>query len=145
MARLFLTIRKLRTNNFNMRTKTGSGSPWEDMVGYSRVVRVGNIIEVAGTTAMDGDKLVGKGDMYRQTAFILKKIEQSLLEVGVTLTDVVRTRMFITDITRWQEAGKAHGEFFKDIKPVSTMVEVSRLINSELLIEIEATAIIDIG
>lgn len=128
-----------------MRTKTGSGSPWEDIVGYSRVVRVGNIIEVAGTTAMDGDKLVGKGDMFKQTAFILKKIEQSLLEVGVTLSDVVRTRMFITDISRWQEAGKAHGEFFKEIKPVSTMVEVSRLINSEMLIEIEATAIIDIG
>lgn len=128
-----------------MRTKTGSGSPWEDIVGYSRVVRVGNIIEVAGTTAMDGDKLVGKGDMFKQTAFILKKIEQSLLEVGVTLSDVVRTRMYITDISRWQEAGKAHGEFFKEIKPVSTMVEVSRLINSEMLIEIEATAIIDIG
>lgn len=128
-----------------MRTKIGSGSPWEDIVGYSRVVRVGNVVEVAGTTAMDGDKLVGEGDMYKQTAFILKKIEHSLLEVGVTLGDVVRTRMFITDISKWQEAGKAHGEFFNEIKPVSTMVEVSRLVNSELLIEIEATAIIDIG
>jgi len=126
-----------------MRKKIGSGSPWEDIVGYSRVVRVGNIIEVAGTTAMDGDKLVGKGDMYAQTAFILKKIERALLEAEATLNDVVRTRMYVVDITKWEEAGKAHGEFFKKIKPVSTMVEVSRLINSDLLIEIEATAILE--
>lgn len=123
----------------------GSGSPWEDMVGYSRVVRVGNIIEVAGTTAMDGDTLIGKGDMYAQTAFILKKIEKALLGMGITMNDVVRTRMFITDINKWKDAGRAHGEVFKDIKPVSTMVEVSKLINNDLLIEIEATAIIDIG
>ena len=128
-----------------MRNNIGTDSPWEDIVGYSRVVRVGNIIEVAGTTAIDGDKLVGKGDMYEQTAFILKKIEKSLLRIGIPLSDVVRTRMFVTDISRWQEAGKAHGEFFKEIKPVTTMVEVSKLINSEFLIEIEATAIIDIG
>lgn len=126
-----------------MRKKIGSGSPWEDIVGYSRAVRVGNIIEVAGTTAMDGDKLVGKGDMYAQTAFILKKIERALLEAEATLNDVVRTRMYVVDITKWEEAGKAHGEFFKKIKPVSTMVEVSRLINSDLLIEIEATAILE--
>jgi enamine deaminase RidA (YjgF/YER057c/UK114 family) len=128
-----------------MRQNTGSGSPWEEIVGYSRIVRVGNIIEVAGTTAMDGDVLIGKGDMYAQTVFILKKIETSLLKLGVTLSDVVRTRIFVTDISRWQEAGRAHGEFFKKIKPVSTMVEVSKLINNDLLIEIEATAIIDIG
>lgn len=128
-----------------MRNNVGTDSPWEDIVGYSRVVRVGNIIEVAGTTAIDGDKLVGKGDIYEQTAFILKKIEKSLLRMGIPLSDVVRTRMFVTDISRWQEAGKAHGEFFKEIKPVTTMVEVSKLINSEFLIEIEATAIIDIG
>ena len=128
-----------------MRNNIGTDSPWEDIVGYSRVVRVGNIIEVAGTTAIDGDKLVGKGDMYEQTAFILKKIEKSLLRIGIPLSDVVRTRMFVTDISRWQEAGKAHGEFFREIKPVTTMVEVSKLINSEFLIEIEATAIIDIG
>ena len=126
-----------------MRKKIGSGSPWEDIVGYSRVVRVRNIIEVGGTTAMDGDKLVGKGDMYAQTAFILKKIERALLEAEATLNDVVRTRMYVVDITKWEEAGKAHGEFFKKIKPVSTMVEVSRLINSDLLIEIEATAILE--
>ncbi len=128
-----------------MRQRKGSGSPWEDIVGYSRVVRVGNIIEVAGTTAMDGETVVGKGDIYAQAVFIFKKIEKALLEMGITLDDVVRTRMFITDISKWKEVGKAHGEFFKDIKPVSTMVEVSRLISNDLLIEIEATAIIDIG
>ena len=127
-----------------MRNNTGSGSPWEDKVGYSRVVRVGNIVEVAGTTAIDGEQIVGKGDMYAQARFIFKKIEKSLLQIGVPLTDIVRTRMFVTDISRWQEAGKAHSEFFKEIKPVTTMVEVSKLINGEFLIEIEATAIIDI-
>lgn len=126
-----------------MRKKISSGSPWENIVGYSRAVRVGNIIEVAGTTAMDGDILVGKGDVYEQTVFIFKKIEKALVEAGATLADVVRTRMFITDISKWEAAGKAHGEFFKDIKPVSTMVEVSSLINSDLLIEIEVTAILE--
>ena len=128
-----------------MRKKISSGSPWEDIVGYSRAVRVGNIIEVAGTTAVDGDILVGKGDVYEQTVFIFKKIEKALVEAGATLADVVRTRMFITDISEWEAAGKAHGEFFKDIKPVSTMVEVSNLINSDLLIEIEVTAILENG
>lgn len=127
-----------------MKKQIGSGSPWENIVGYSRLIRVDNIIEVAGTTAMDGDTLIGKGDMYAQTFFVLKKIEKALLEVGVTLTDVVRTRIFITDISKWQEVGRAHGEFFKNIKPVSTMVEVSRLINDDLLVEIEATAILEI-
>jgi enamine deaminase RidA (YjgF/YER057c/UK114 family) len=126
-----------------MRKKISSGSPWENIVGYSRAVRVGNIIEVAGTTAMDGDILIGKGDLYVQTVFIFKKIEKALVEAGATLADVVRTRMFITDISKWEAAGKAHGEFFKDIKPVSTMVEVSNLINSDLLIEIEVTAILE--
>ena len=125
-----------------MRKKISSGSPWEDIVGYSRAVRVGNIVEVAGTTAMDGDPLVGKDDLYAQTVFIIKKIEKALHEAGAGLTDVVRTRMFVTDIARWEEAGKAHGEFFKNIKPVATMVEVSKLINDDLLIEIEATAIV---
>ena len=126
-----------------MRQKISSGSPWEDIVGYSRAVRVGNIIEVAGTTAMDGDTLIGKDDIYAQTVFIFKKIEKALTEAGATLNDVVRTRMFVTDISQWELAGKAHGEFFKNIKPVATMVEVSRLINDDLLIEIEATAIIE--
>ena len=124
-----------------MRKNIGSGSPWEDVVGYSRAVRIGNIIEVAGTTAMDGDVLIGQGDIYAQTVFIFKKIEKALMELGAGLTDVVRTRMFITDISTWEEAGKAHGEFFKNIKPVATMVEVSNLIDADLLIEIEVTAI----
>lgn len=125
-----------------MRKNISSGSPWEDVVGYSRAVRIGNIIEVAGTTAMDGDVLVGKGDVYAQTHYIFKKIENALAEAGASMGDVVRTRMYITDITRWEEAGKAHGEFFKDIKPVATMVEVSNLIDSDLLIEIEVSAIV---
>jgi enamine deaminase RidA (YjgF/YER057c/UK114 family) len=128
-----------------MRKNISSGSPWEDIVGYSRAVRLGNIIEVAGTTAMDGDILIGKGDMYAQTVFIFKKIEKALLEAGATFADVVRTRMFITDISKWEEAGRAHGEFFKNIKPVSTMVEVAKLINEDLLIEIEVTAILENG
>jgi enamine deaminase RidA (YjgF/YER057c/UK114 family) len=125
-----------------MRKKISSGSPWEEIVGYSRAVRVGNIIEVAGTTAMDGDVLIGKGDIYKQTVFVIKKMEAALVEAGASLQDVVRTRMFVTDISQWEAVGKAHGEFFKNIKPVATMVEVSRLINDDLLIEIEMTAII---
>ncbi len=119
-----------------------SGSPWEDVVGYSRAVRVGNIVEVAGTTAVDGDALVGKGDVYLQTQFILQKIGKALVQAGSSLEDVVRTRMFITDISLWEQAGKAHGEVFGSIKPASTMVEVSALIDPQLLIEIEVTAII---
>ena len=128
-----------------MRKNINSGSPWEEIVGYSRAVRIGNIIEVAGTTAMDGDELIGKGDVYAQTIFIFKKIEKALQEAGAELYDVVRTRMYIVDITQWEKAGKAHGEFFKKIKPVSTMIEVSGLINKDLLIEIEVTAILDIN
>ena len=128
-----------------MRKNINSGSPWEEIVGYSRAVRVGNIIEVAGTTAMDGDELIGKGDVYAQAIFIFKKIEKALQEAGAELYDVVRTRMYIVDITQWEKAGKAHGEFFKKIKPVSTMIEVSGLINRDLLIEIEVTAILDIN
>ncbi len=125
-----------------MRQQTGSGSPWEDIVGYSRAVRVDNIIEVAGTTAMDGDILVGEGDVYVQTKFIFQKIEKALQQLGSSLNDVVRTRMFVTNITDWEKVGKAHGEFFATIKPVATMVEVQRLITDALLIEIEVTAII---
>lgn len=126
-----------------MKQLISSGSPWEDMVGYSRAVKIGNTVEVAGTTAMDGNVLIGRGDMYAQTAFVFKKIERALKEAGASLQDVVRTRMFVTDISQWEQAGKAHGEFFKTIKPVATMVEVSRLINDDLLIEIEVTAIIE--
>ena len=126
-----------------MKKKISSGSPWEDIVGYSRAVRTGNIIEVAGTTAVDGETVIGKNDVYTQTIFIFKKIAKALAEAGATLNDVVRTRMFVTDITQWELVGKAHGEFFKEIRPVATMVEVSRLINDDLLIEIEVTAIIE--
>ena len=119
-----------------------SGSPWEDVVGYSRAVRVGNVVEVAGTTAVDGDVLVGEGDVYLQTQFILQKIGKALEQAGSSLEHVVRTRMFITDISLWEDAGRAHGEVFGNIKPASTMVEVSALIQEHLLIEIEVTAII---
>lgn len=125
-----------------MRQQIGSGSPWEDIVGYSRAIKVGNIIEIAGTTAMDGELLVGKDDVYEQTKFILKKIEKALQQLGSSLNDVVRTRMFVTNMDDWELIGKAHGEFFTTIKPVATMVEVKRLINEALLIEIEVTAII---
>jgi enamine deaminase RidA (YjgF/YER057c/UK114 family) len=136
---------KLRAKPFFMRKNISSGSPWEDVVGYSRAVRIGNIIEVAGTTAMNGGVLIGKSDVYAQTVFIFKKIEKALNEAGANMTDVVRTRMFITDISKWEEAGRAHGEFFKEIKPVATMVEVSNLIDNDLLIEIEVTAILQNG
>lgn len=135
------TRRNLWSNLFKMKQLISSGSPWEEVVGYSRAVKVGSIIEVAGTTAMDGDELVGRGDIYAQTVFIFKKIENALQQAGANMQDVVRTRMFVTDISQWEQVGKAHGEFFKTIKPVATMVEVSRLINDDLLIEIEVTAI----
>lgn len=126
-----------------MKKRISSGSPWEDIVGYSRAIRTGNIIEVAGTTAMDGDVLIGKGDIYTQAVYVFKKIEAALNEAGASMNDVVRTRMFVTDISQWEAVGKAHGEFFKTVKPVATMVEVSRLINDDLLVEIEVTAIIE--
>ncbi len=125
-----------------MRTQTGSGSPWEDIVGYSRAVRVGNIIEVAGTTAMDGDLLVGEGDALLQARYIFQKIEKALQQLGGSMTDVVRTRIFVVNINDWEKIGQVHGEFFAAIKPVATMVEVSRLINEALLVEIEVTAIL---
>lgn len=126
----------------NKRQLISSGSPWEDVVGYSRAVRVGNVVEVAGTTAVDGDQVIGEGNVYEQTRFIFQKINKALQEAGSSLEHVVRTRMYITDISKWEEAGKAHGEVFKLIKPASTMVEVTALIDARLLIEIEATAIV---
>ena len=125
-----------------MRKQVGSGSPWEDIVGYSRAVRVGNTIEVSGTTAMDGDQLVGKDDVYAQTKHIFEKVEKALQQLGGSLNDVVRTRMFVTNIDEWELVGKAHGEIFSVIKPVTSMVEVKRLINADMLIEIEVTAMI---
>lgn len=119
-----------------------SGTPWEKIVGYSRAIRVGDVIEVAGTTAMDGEEIVGKDDVYLQTKFIFSKIEKALKEAGGSLNDVIRTRFFLTDISKWEEAGKAHGELFSEIRPVSTMVEVSSLIHRDLLVEVEVTAIL---
>ena len=123
------------------RQLVSSGAQWEEVVGYSRAVRVGNIIEVSGTTAVDGTTVVGKGNVYEQAVFILEKIEKVLQEAGSSLEDVVRTRMFVTDISKWQEVGKAHALFFKEIKPATSMIEVSSLIDKELLIEIEVTAV----
>lgn len=125
------------------RTNYSSGAKWEDIVGYSRAVKVGNVVEVTGTVAVDEhNNLIGEGDAYLQTKFIIQKIEAVLMKAGASLHDVVRTRMFVTDISRWEEYGRAHGEAFGNIKPCTTMVEVSRLIAPEYLIEIEATAII---
>jgi enamine deaminase RidA (YjgF/YER057c/UK114 family) len=125
------------------RLNISSGAKWEDIVGYSRAVRIGNVIETAGTTALDENgNVVGIGNPYEQTKFILAKIEKALIAAGGTLQDVIRTRLFVTDISRWEEIGRAHGEYFKDIKPASTMVEVRALINPEMLIEIEVTAIV---
>ena len=126
----------------NSRKLFSSGAPWEDIVGYSRAVQVGNVIEISGTTASDGDKIVGQGDLYAQTVFILEKIKKVLEQAGSRIEDVIRTRMFVTNIAEWEKAARAHSQFFKDIKPATTMVQVSKLINDELLIEIEATAII---
>ena len=120
-----------------------SGAPWENIVGYSRAVRVGNHIEISGTTAVEGDKVIGKGDVYAQAIFIFQKIEKVLLEAGSSMEDVVRTRMYVRDISKWEDVGKAHALFFREIKPATTMIEVNRLINDELLIEIEVTAIIE--
>ena len=125
------------------RTNYSSGSKWEHVIGYSRAVKVGNIIEVSGTVASGEDgKVVGKDDPYAQTKYIYEKIEAVLIRAGATMKDVVRVRMFVTDISRWQEYGKAHSEFFRDIRPCNTMVEVNALIEQDYLIEIEATAII---
>ncbi len=119
-----------------------SGAPWENKVGYSRAVKVGNVIEISGTTAVDGDMIIGKGNLYEQTFYIFQKIEKVLAEAGSCMDDIVRTRMYVTNIREWEEAGKAHAHFFKEIKPATTMIEVSSLIDKDLLIEIEVTAII---
>jgi len=126
------------------RLNISSGAKWEDIVGYSRAVRIGNVVEVAGTTAVDENgNVVGAGNPYEQTKYIFTKIEKALTSAGASLKDVVRTRMFVTDISRWEEIGRAHGEYFREIKPVATMVEVKSLISPELLVEIKATAIIE--
>lgn len=125
------------------RINYGSGSKWEDIIGYSRVVKMGNVIEVTGTVAAnENGEIVGPGDAFEQTKYIIQKIETHLARAGATLKDVVRTRMFVTDVSRWEEYGKAHGEAFKDIKPCTSMIGVAALIEPGYLIEIEATAIL---
>jgi enamine deaminase RidA (YjgF/YER057c/UK114 family) len=123
------------------RKQVFTGSPWELVVGYCRAIRVGNRIEVAGTTAMKDGEVVGRGSPYEQTKFIIQTIEGALRELGADLTHVVRTRMFVTDISRWEEIGRAHGEFFREIQPVATMVEVKALIDPGLLVEMEVEAV----
>ena len=122
--------------------KISSNTKWEDIVGYSRAVRVGNVIEVSGTTAVDGEKIIGIGNAYEQAMFVFRKIEKALIEAGATMNDVVRTRMYVTNMDDWEEIGRAHGHFFKEIKPAATMIEVSRFIDANILLEIEVSAII---
>ncbi len=126
----------------NKRTNYSSGAVWEDIVGYSRAVKIGQHIEVAGTTAVDANnKIVGRGNAFEQTKYIIEKAAKALEEAGSSLQDVVRTRIFCTNIASWEAIGRAHGLYFKDIKPAATMVEVSGLVDPELLVEIEFTAI----
>jgi enamine deaminase RidA (YjgF/YER057c/UK114 family) len=119
-----------------------SGAEWEDKVGYCRAVRIGNTIEVSGTTSVKEGKIIGVGDLYTQTKTCFDIIIKAIEEAGGKKEHIVRTRMFLTDLTHWEEAGKAHGEYFKNIKPASTLLKVAGLIHDDMLIEIEATAII---
>ncbi|UKS30243.1 RidA family protein [Paenibacillus sp. HWE-109] len=124
------------------RTRVFTGSPWEPLVGYCRAIRVGDRIEVAGTTAMQNGEVVGVGNAYEQARFVLATIEQALQELGASLSDVIRTRMYVTDISQWEAFGRAHGEFFGTVQPVATMVEVKALIDPLLMIEIEVEAVV---
>ena len=127
------------------RTRYSSNTPWEPIVGYSRAIRVGSMVYTSGTTATDAEgQLIGVNDPYAQTIQTLKNIERALVALGAGLQDVVRTRIYVLDIgSHWQEIGRAHGEFFRDIRPVTSMIEIKRLIDARMLVEIEAEAIVD--